>query len=124
MAKKRVLIAEDDATFAELVELRLKAKHYDVVTFRSGKDALASIQQRTPDVVILDMFLHEMDGLSTLKAIREEAKLDVPVIVTTGRGEAIEPLFRMAGADEFLTKPFAIDRLVEKIESLMVRKPV
>ncbi len=126
MAKKKVLVIEDDAELSELIQIRLKHGGYDVVTAARGDEGVKKAREEHPDLIVLDVFLPHMDGFTALKEIRYGAKSksadsirDIPVIVVTGRAPMMEEMFRMEGATDFMTKPIDIKALVERIDKIV-----
>lgn len=118
----RVLVVEDNTEILELINLQLRDK-YGVLVATDGKQGLEAARRESPDVIVTDFMMPEMDGLSMLKELRADAKLaNVPVVMLTARNQLEERLTaREAGADVYLEKPFspreleaAIKRLLEK----------
>jgi two-component system response regulator MprA len=98
----------------------LAEEGFDVLAAPDGYDALASLEQRRPDIVVLDWMMPVVDGSSFIRALRTEYALDTPVLViTAGRVNREEAL--AAGADDYLQKPFDINDLVSRITSLLAR---
>jgi CheY-like chemotaxis protein len=82
MAKRKILVVDDEVDFVELMTMRLEANGYEVITANNGKDALDRAKKDRPDAVLLDIMMPEMDGLSVLKQIRaQDARL--PVFILT-----------------------------------------
>lgn len=121
IAKKKVLVIEDDAELSELIQMRLKQNGYDVLLSQRGDEGVKKAREERPDLIVLDVFLPHMDGFTALKEIRYGAKAsrEVPVIVVTGRAPMMEEMFRMEGATDFMTKPIDIKALVERIDRLL-----
>ena len=70
--RKKILVADDELDFLEVIKMRLEANNYEVITASNGKEALAKIKHDKPDVVLLDILMPELDGLQTLKKIRRQ----------------------------------------------------
>jgi len=126
MARKRVLIIEDDIELSELVRLRLEDTGYEVEIANRGDEGVQRARNKRPSIIVLDVFLPQMDGLTALKEIRyggsaaeKEMLKDVPVIVMTGRASLMEEMFRLEGASEFLTKPIDTKELVGRVSKLI-----
>jgi len=117
----RLLVVDDDPDIRRLLEV-IFTRH-EVVALGSAREALEYLRGQTPDLVILDVMMPEMDGLALLNRIRRVKRLkEVPVIVLTGGGqEFLEPA-RMLGADLFLEKPLSGKKLNEAVEALLSRK--
>jgi len=115
-----VLIVEDDATIRTALVRALAARDHSTMTAANAMDGLQSLVAHTPDVVLLDLGLPDLDGASLLAMIR--AVSDVPVIVVSARddGAGIVALLD-AGADDYLVKPFAADQLEARIRAVLRR---
>ena len=123
MAKQTVLIIEDEPSLQDILTYNLEAQDYQVVVFGNGIDGLEAIRNRIPDIVLLDIMLPGMDGLEVCRHIRSDsATKNIPILMMTARGEEIDQLvgFQM-GADDYVTKPFRIRILIERIKSLLRR---
>lgn len=115
-----VLIIEDDQRIRELVTRVLSEKGYEVGGAATALDGLQRIVQDSPDVVILDMGLPDLDGRELLKMIR--AITDVPVVVATARGEDAEVIRTLdSGADDYLIKPFSVEQLEARLRAVLRR---
>ena len=118
----RVLLVDDEVVFTENVAKLLLNRGYKVKTVNNGTSAIAALEEDDFDVMVLDLKMPGMDGLTTLK---ETLKLELhtEVLILTGHGavdSAIEAL--KLGALDYMTKPFEIDELVEKIEEAAGKK--
>ena len=117
----RVLVVDDEQTLAELVGLALRYEGWDVRTAADGASALAAAREFRPDLVVLDVMLPDMDGLSVLHRLRSD--LDrTPVLFLTAR-DAVEDRIAglTAGGDDYVTKPFSIEELVLRLRALLRR---
>jgi DNA-binding response OmpR family regulator len=119
----RVLVVEDDRDIADLVGRYLEKAGYEVETLGSGRDALASVLQRPPDLLVLDIMLPHMDGLDVCRAVRANDKTAaVPIIMLTARSEESERVVGLEiGADDYLAKPFSPSELVARVRALLRR---
>ena len=120
-AKPRVLVVEDDKAVRESLRRSLEFNGYAVSLAGDGAEALAGIAAADPDVVIMDVMMPRLDGLETTRALRG-AGHDVPILVLTARdavGDRVEGLD--AGADDYLTKPFALAELLARLRALLRR---
>lgn len=116
-----ILVVDDEESLTDLVSSALRFAGYDVTTESNGYDALRAIKHRTPDLVVLDVNMPEMDGFEVCRRLRRDG-LDFPVIFLTARDD-IEDLragFRQGG-DDYLTKPFSLEELGLRIEALLRR---
>jgi two-component system, OmpR family, response regulator BaeR len=117
----RILIVEDEAELAALISDYVVAAGYEAEIVADGGEALAKIRRRSPDLIVLDIMLPGLDGLSLCKAVR--ACSDVPIIMVTARVEEIDRLLGLeTGADDYLCKPFSPRELVARIKALLRRQ--
>ncbi|MEX0427957.1 response regulator transcription factor [Nocardioides sp. DS6] len=119
--KPRVLVVDDDKAVRESLRRSLEFNGYDVALAGDGAEALAGIAGHVPDVVVMDIMMPRLDGIETTKALRAAGN-DVPIIVLTARdsvGDRVEGLD--AGADDYLTKPFALQELLARLRALLRR---
>lgn len=120
-AKPRVLVVDDDRAVRESLRRSLTFNDYDVVMAADGAEALVAVGTHHPDVVVMDVMMPRLDGLEATRALRSSGH-DVPIIVLTARdaiGDRVEGLD--AGADDYLTKPFALDELLARLRALLRR---
>lgn len=116
----RVAIVEDEPELAALVADYARAAGYEPALFDDGAQALAAFQDAQPDLVVLDLMLPGLDGLSVCRALR--AFSQVPVIMVTARVEEIDRLLGLeAGADDYLCKPFSPRELMARIKAILRR---
>ena len=117
----RVLVVDDDRAVRESLRRSLEFNGYAVALAADGAEALAGISSAAPDVVIMDVMMPRLDGLEATRALRTAGN-DVPILVLTARdavGDRVEGLD--AGADDYLTKPFALDELLARLRALLRR---
>ncbi len=120
-ARPRVLVVDDDRAVRESLRRSLEFNGYDVGLAEDGAQALAGIGSAHPDVVIMDVMMPRLDGLEATRALRAAGN-DVPILVLTARdaiGDRVEGLD--AGADDYLTKPFALQELLARLRALLRR---
>lgn len=117
----RILLVEDNADLAEGIEYNLKLEGYDVRIAENGRLGVEAARSWRPDVMLLDLMLPEMDGYQVLRSIRGDGNR-VPVIILSARGEEADKVrgFRL-DADQYVTKPFSIVELLERIAALLRR---
>lgn len=114
------MIIEDDQRIRELVTRVLSQKGFDVDGASTALDGLQKIVQSSPDVVVLDMGLPDLDGADLLKMIR--AITDVPVVVATARSDDRDVIRTLnAGADDYLVKPFSVEQLEARLRAVLRR---
>jgi two-component system response regulator MprA len=117
----RVLVVDDDRAVRESLRRSLEFNGYDVHLAGDGAEALAGIGSVAPDVVVMDVMMPRLDGLEATRALRAAGN-DVPILVLTARdavGDRVEGLD--AGADDYLTKPFALQELLARLRALLRR---
>ncbi len=116
----RILVVEDEARIAEVVQSYLEGEGHMVVRAATGEDALADLARRRPDLVVLDLGLPGMSGEEVCRRLRAES--DVPIIMLTAK-DAEEDLVRglQLGADDYLTKPFSPRELTARVRALLRR---
>lgn len=119
--KPRVLVVDDDKAVRESLRRSLEFNGYAVALANDGAEALAVLAASHPDVVVMDVMMPRLDGIETTRALRAAGN-DVPVLVLTARdavGDRVEGLD--AGADDYLTKPFALQELLARLRALLRR---
>lgn len=114
------LIVEDDETVLDFEQKELLHEGYDVVTAENGRKALELFESEKPDFILLDIMIPELNGIEVLRRIRKESQ--VPVILVTAKGEVYDKVNGLsAGADDYISKPFAIEELLARISSVLRR---
>ena len=117
----RLLLAEDEEAMAEAVTAFLEYHHYEVDWAANGLDALESARMGIYDVLILDIMMPGMDGLTVLRTLRGEGNT-TPVLLLTAKGEIRDKVTGFeSGSDDYLTKPFALEELRVRIDALTRR---
>jgi DNA-binding response OmpR family regulator len=119
----RILIVEDDPDIADLVAHYLDKAGFATDRIASGRDALAAIAAKPPDLVILDLMLPQVDGLEVCRTVRSDRKTaGIPIIMLTARGDESERIVGLElGADDYLAKPFSPNELVARVRALLRR---
>ncbi len=113
-----VLVVEDDRNLTRVYSTVLGAEGYHTIEAGTGQCAIAEIRTRNPDVVLLDLGLPDIDGLSLLQSIR--ANSIAPIIVVSGHGRDLDKVKALdAGADDYLTKPFSVPELLARIRATL-----
>jgi DNA-binding response OmpR family regulator len=120
MNENLILVVEDEASIAEVVSLYLKRAGYSAQIAADGRQAMTFFERRKPDLVILDLMLPEVDGLSVARWLRERS--NVPIIMLTARRAEIDRITGLElGADDYVVKPFSPQELVSRVRAVMRR---
>ena len=117
---KRILIVDDDAEIVESLRYALEAKKYTVLIARDGNQGLAMAEREDPDLVILDMMMPKRSGFLVLEKLRRTRAVPLKVImITANEGSRHKAYAEMLGVDDYIRKPFAMERLVESVNRLL-----
>jgi DNA-binding response OmpR family regulator len=116
-----ILIVEDDTTLLETLALNLQREGYKVFTEAEGYQGLEKARELNPDLVLLDVMLPGLDGLSLCRLLRKES--DVPIIMLTARTGEVDKIVGLdSGADDYITKPFSLGELLARVRASMRRR--
>ncbi|MBQ3935114.1 MAG: response regulator transcription factor [Clostridia bacterium] len=117
---KRILCIDDDSNICDLLNMYLTKEGYVVDTAGDGVKGLEVFRARTPDLILLDIMMPNMDGWQVCKEIRKTS--NVPIIMVTAKGETIDKVLGLElGADDFIVKPFDMNELVARIKAVLRR---
>jgi len=118
---KRILIIEDDRAILRGLKDNLEYDKYEVLTATDGEQGYCLIQERKPDLIILDLMLPKMSGYELCRKVREEG-LTTPILMLTARGEEVDRVLGLdLGADDYVTKPFSVPELLARIRAILRR---
>jgi DNA-binding response OmpR family regulator len=117
---QRILIVDDDREIVEAVSVALEATGYEVVVARDGNQGLAMAEREDPDLVILDMMMPKRSGFLVLERLRRTRRVPIRVImVTANEGSRHKAYAETLGVDDYIRKPFPMDRLMASVERLL-----
>ena len=118
---RNVLVVDDEPNIVLSIKFLMKQKGYEVRTASNGEEALQALNEKVPDLILLDVMMPKPDGYEVCQKIRATAKWkDIPVIMLTAKGREVEREKGFAmGADDYITKPFATQELVAKVQAIL-----
>ena len=121
---KRILIVEDELDLRSTLEFKFKSEGYTVESLSKGKDALAALSRKKPDLILLDLMLPDMSGLDICKKVRNSPDdHDVSIIMLTAKGEEVDRVLGFElGADDYVVKPFSVRELALRVSTVLKRK--
>ena len=124
MARKKILIVEDEEDIAELLRHNLARERFEASVARDGEEALKLIARDPPSLVLLDLMLPGMDGLAVCRALKSSpATAAIPVVMLTARGEESDIVAGLElGADDYITKPFSMKVLLARVKAVLRRR--
>src|SRR4051794_31175470 len=118
--RQRVLIVDDDNEIVESVRYALEANGFQVLIARDGNQGLAMAEREDPDLVVLDMMMPKRSGFLVLEKLRRTRPVPLRVImITANEGSRHKAYAEMLGVDDYIRKPFAMDRLIDSVERLL-----
>lgn len=118
--KKRILLIDDDREIVETIQIALEAKGYEISIARDGNQGLALTERENPDLVILDMMMPKRSGFLVLEKLRRTCPVPTRVImITANEGSRHKAYAEMLGVDDYIRKPFGMDRLIESVTRLL-----
>jgi DNA-binding response OmpR family regulator len=120
--QKSILIVEDDITLQETLAYNLSREGYEVETANDGRTGLEMARAEPRDLIILDVMLPELDGLSVCRILQRE--MEVPIILLTARSSEVDKIIGLdSGADDYITKPFSLGEFLARVRAALRRKP-
>jgi two-component system phosphate regulon response regulator PhoB len=124
MANEHILAVEDEEDILELLRYNLEKEGYRVTGVVSGEEALRAARSTPPDLIVLDLMLPGMDGLTVCRELKQDAKTrDLPIIILTAKGEEADIVAGLElGADDYVTKPFSPRVLLARLRAVLRRR--
>jgi two-component system, OmpR family, phosphate regulon response regulator PhoB len=124
MSKTKILVIEDDRALAEVLTYNLKNAGYEVQVATDGQDGLLQAQIKSPEIVVLDLMLPVIDGLEVCRRLRADSSTkELLIVMLTAKSEESDELIGFSlGADDYVTKPFSVKVLLERIKALRRRR--
>jgi two-component system phosphate regulon response regulator PhoB/two-component system alkaline phosphatase synthesis response regulator PhoP len=118
-----IAVVDDEPDIVEIISLQLKKAGFRTAGFSDGRSFLKSLERKTPDLVLLDLMLPDIDGLEICRLLRQtEGWASIPVIMVTAKGEETDKILGLElGADDYVTKPFSAKELVARVKSVFRR---
>jgi DNA-binding response OmpR family regulator len=117
---KRILLVDDDGEIVDSMKIALESKGYQILVARDGNQGLALAEREDPDLMILDMMMPKRSGFLVLEKLRRSRPVPVRVImITANEGSRHKAYAEMLGVDDYIRKPFAMDRLIESVQRLL-----
>jgi DNA-binding response OmpR family regulator len=117
---QRILVVDDEPAVTDLLVYNLSKAHYEVLIAANGTDALRLARESSPDLILLDLMIPEVDGLDVCRELRKTS--GVPIIMITARGEEIDRVVGLElGADDYVCKPFSMRELLARIKAVLRR---
>ena len=121
--KEKILVVEDDNSISELIKIHLIKNNFDYLIVADGEDAILSIENFMPDLVILDWMVPSLSGIEILKRLRLKSEFaDLPVLMLTAKNSEQDKILGFeSGVDDYLTKPFIPSELIARINAILKR---
>lgn len=115
---KKILVVDDENELLKALSIRLKTSGYEVITASDGQEGLEKAKSQSPDLIVLDILMPKMDGYEVCRMLKFDEKYkSIPVIMLTAKAQDIDKAMgKKVGADDYITKPFETQDLVDKIK--------
>lgn len=116
-SKKKILIVDDERAISDLLVFQLEKEGYNTITAEDGEQACKLANEQKPDLILLDIMLPKMDGLTVCKKVRQ-TQPKTPIIILSAKGEEIDKILGLEiGADDYMTKPFSVRELIARVKA-------
>jgi len=124
MPSQKILIVEDETSLVEILTYNLQREGYDVLSASDGQQGLQRARSHLPDLIVLDLMLPVLEGLEVCRALRADPSTrDLPILMLTAKAEEVDEIVGFhLGADDYVTKPFKIKPLLQRIKALLRRR--
>jgi two-component system response regulator VicR len=121
----KIMVVDDEPDVVDLIKLVLESDGYTVITAYSGKESLEKLDKETPDLILLDIMMPQMDGWEVFRRIRaDERTANIPVAMLTAKTQSIDKMIglHVVKVDDYITKPFGRSELLERIKKILKEK--
>lgn len=124
--KQLVAVLDDEEHILELIKVNLTKEGFEVHCFDTPKKFFKFVEQKTPDLILLDIMLPEMDGFEICKKLKADTKLNtIPIIFLSAKSEEVDKVVGLElGADDYVTKPFSVRELIARVKAVLRRQQV
>jgi two-component system alkaline phosphatase synthesis response regulator PhoP len=121
MKPKKILIVDDEVDLVETVRFPLEMEGFEVLVSHNGEDALTQARKENPDLILLDLMLPKLDGYKVCRLLKfDERYKHIPILMLTAKTQEKDKILgKETGADEYITKPFEMDLLIEKVKAYL-----
>lgn len=121
MDKKKILIVDDEKDIAETTQFRLEFEGFECLMARDGEEALLKAKKESPDLILLDVMMPKMNGYQVCRLLKSDEKYrHIPIIMLTAKTQESDKFWgKESGADDYITKPFKMEKLIEKIQGYL-----
>jgi DNA-binding response OmpR family regulator len=121
MGQKKILVVDDEVDLVETIRFPLESEGFTVLVSYNGEDALNQARTENPDLILLDIMLPKLDGYKVCRLLKfDERYRNIPIIMLTARVQEKDKIIGLeTGANEYITKPFDMDKLLEKVKAYL-----
>jgi DNA-binding response OmpR family regulator len=121
MNPKKILVVDDEVDLVETVRFPLEIEGFNVLVSYNGEDALSQARKEKPDLIILDLMLPKLDGYKVCRLLKfDERYKHIPILMLTAKTQEKDKILgKETGANEYITKPFEMDHLIEKVKAYL-----